>query len=708
MSTLFCRKKSGVSLLALLFATTALPAFAEDTSKPELSITITQGQLAKTYAAPIAASATKTPTPIEEIPQSITVIPRAVIDDQQASTLADVLRNVSSVQTVGDLEQVNATETIRGFQARHYVDGMPGYYSFSNPDSLVNIERVEVVKGPTASLFSGGVGTGIGGMINLVSKTPQRTPSYAASVTAGSFNTLNPAFDVNQPLDKDGKALFRLTGDYKYNESWIEDAFVERKSLFPTLQLNFSEDTKLVLRGQFNNRKQTDYSGLPATGTVKAASFKLRDDLLVTADGAPNTSYETQGFGGTLSHRFNKVWSASVDARYIASNFNQFSVFPFPSTPTSGSTFNVSTAYLGQDIGEFTINPQATAEFATGAVKHTVVLGADYDQTSEDGDLLFNRAGSAIDLTQPFNLAFVNPTFPFTTRDSMIKTTGLYAQDQITVWERLHLLGGLRWARIGLDDNDAATGLNSSETFYKLTPRIGAAVDVTKSIALFAGYSEGFQSILGLSGVALNTTGSIKPETSQQTEGGVKFNYAEYGLSGTWSVFEITRQNVPTADPSNPFLQVQTGEQRVRGTDIDVVWQLNDAWTVLANYAYQNGEITKDNSIPTGNALVAVPEHSGRVAVRYDVQDGKLKGLGLGAGVTAMTERKGDSSNSFETPSFATFDAQASYPLTKNVDLKLNVVNLTDEKHYEPYTFLGGAVAPNQPLSAFVTLAVKF
>ena len=111
------------------------------------------------------------------------------------------------------------------------------YYQFSNPDSLVNIERVDVVKGPTATLFSGGVGTGIGGMINLVSKTPQRTPSYAASVTAGSFNTINPTFDINQPLDKDGKALFRLTGDYKYNESWIDDAFVKRTSLFPTLKL---------------------------------------------------------------------------------------------------------------------------------------------------------------------------------------------------------------------------------------------------------------------------------------------------------------------------------------------------------------------------------------------------------------------------------------------------------------------------------------
>lgn len=125
MTTSFCSKKSGVSLLALLLATTALPAIAADPEPVTLpTITITEGRIIRTYSTPVAASATKTPTPIEEIPQSITVIPRAVIEDQQASTLADVLRNVSSVQTVGDLEQVNASELVRGFTARQYVDGM--------------------------------------------------------------------------------------------------------------------------------------------------------------------------------------------------------------------------------------------------------------------------------------------------------------------------------------------------------------------------------------------------------------------------------------------------------------------------------------------------------------------------------------------------------------------------------------------------------
>ena len=695
---------SGIYTISLLFATTAVSAFSKNTLP--LDVTITKGTLVKDYAPTMANSATKTTTPIQETPQSIVVIPQAIIEDQQAQTLADVLRNVSSVQTVGDLEQVNASETIRGFQARQYVDGMQSYYSFSVPDSLVNVDRVEVIKGPTASLFSGGVGTGIGGMINLVSKTPEKTASYKSSVMGGSYNTINPSFDINQPLDKEGKALFRVTGDYKYNESWIDDAFVERKSLFPSLKLNFSDDTNLVLRGQFNDRKQTDYSGLPATGTVKAASFALRDALLVTANDAPDTRYDSSGVGGTLSSRIDNVWSTSLDARYLVSNFNQYSVFPFPSTPVSGSTFNIATGYLGQDVAAFTVNPQAKAEFNTGSLEHTMILGLDYDKTREDADLIFNLDPNFVDLNQPFDFPFAKPNIPFNERDTTIDTTGLYAQDQITVWERLHLLGGLRWTRIGLDDKDAATSFKQDDTYYKTTPRVGAAVDVTKSASLFVGYSEGFQVPLGIN--TLSPGEKIEPETSDQLEGGVKWNAVEYGLSGTWSVFDIERQNVLTADPVIPFAQIQAGEQRVKGTDIDVVWQMDESWKILANYAYQNSEITKDNTIPVGNELVAVPAHSGRLAVRYEVQDGQLAGLGVGAGVTAMSKRQGDTGNTFETPHFATVDAQASYPIAENIDLKLSVVNLTNEEHFEPYTFLSGAVAPNQPLSAYVTLAVKF
>lgn len=655
------------------------------------------------YRAINASSATKTSTPIQQIPQSIQVVPLSVIEDQQNRSIADTLLNVSGVTTVGSLEEVNGTETIRGFQARQYVDGMQSYYGFSEPDSLVNVERVEVVKGPTSTLYTGGVGSADGGMINLVSKKPFETPEYSFTSTAGSFSTFGQTFDVNQPLDKQGKMLFRMTGEYLTNESWIKGAESEKRSLFPTLQFNFNEDTSLVLRGQFNDRNQTDYSGLPNQGTVTPASFVLDRDLFVYSDNQPDTESQSSGIAANFKHKIDDVFTANVDMRYLVSNFNQYSFFPFPASPAFGSTYNITSGYLGQDINAFTFSPNLAAEFETGAVEHKVVGGLDHDSTEEWGRLDISSDVNLVDLTnytaQTYNF---NLDTPFSIRDTQFKTTALYLQDQMTINERLHILGGLRWTRLNVHDKDAALFLDTDSTNYHITPKAGISYDLTKSLTLFTGYGEGFNSVLGFSGNA-----PVKPQTSQQLEGGVKFNFADVGLSGTWAVFETTRQNVPTTDPNNAFLQVQTGEQRVRGTELDTVLQINPALSFIANYAYQNAEMVKDTNIAAGNKLVGIPEHSGRLATRYNFQDAKLEGLGVGAGITAATGRMGNSSNSFDTPGFYNVDAQVSYD-TGRLIYKLSGYNLTNEEYYEPYTFLGGAVIPNQPAAVYFSITAKF
>jgi iron complex outermembrane receptor protein len=245
--------------------------------------------------------------------------------------------------------------------------------------------------------------------------------------------------------------------------------------------------------------------------------------------------------------------------------------------------------------------------------------------------------------------------------------------------------------------------VDTDKTHHRVTPRIGATYVVADGVSAFAGYSEGFQGVVAAFGIT-----DPKPETSQSYEAGLKLFGPVQGLTGTVSVYQITRQNVRTADPVIPFASIQSGEQRARGFEADIIWEPSSALSILANYTYADAEVTKDNTLPVGNRPARVPENAGRVAVRYRFQDAALSGLEIGGGMTAVSERELTLPNVTSVDGSVLFDAQASYDLGA-VTLGLSVVNLADEDSFDPYQYLAASiVTPTQPRSAFVTLKKTF
>ena len=656
------------------------------------------------YRALTGRSATKTETPLQEVPQSIQVVPRSVIEDQNARSAAEALENVSGIAAPERQEGLLTTFFIRGFEADLYIDGSPVFGATNVVDSntLINVERIEVVKGPSATLFGGGTGAPIGGLINVVPKSPAFENTYTSGIGGGSFSRLTPFWDLNQVLVQDHVA-FRFTGDYETAESDIDEIDSERFGLFPSLAVRFTEDTDLILRGQYSRDAYLEYSGLPAEGMIDG-DFEIDRRRFSGASDTPDTVVEDGLFQGRLTHRFGGGVTAWIQGSYYDSRFEENSTFLFGAAPdpAAPSVFDVLSGILETDVEQINVNPNVSAELDFDQVTHTLLIGAEYDLTKNPASLDFQPIGT-LDYADPSSdLDYIAPNGTFLSRqDNVYETIGAYLQDQVTFVDRLHLLAGLRWTQIAVEEKE----LGQQETDQAFTPRLGVAFDLTQEITAFYGYGRGFQAVLNFTG-----EGTPTPEESEQIAGGFKFAFDGIGLSGSIAGYEILRENVAIVDPVT-FRQIQTGEQRARGAELDLIWQPLPEVALIGNYAYTDAEVTEafllgGEIVPKGDRLPRIPAHSGRLALRYDVLDGALEGLGLGFGVTVASGRKVALPNRFETETAVTFDAQLSYRLGP-LRAGFSVRNLTDEDYDQPYQFLGQQVVrPGAPRSVFAQVSM--
>ena len=693
---------STVSILALATATLASPALAQDASDEgnggwtsDIVVTASRG-----YAAPDAVTATRTATPIEEVPQSIQSITRGLIEDQELQSLTDALVNVSGVVPTSQEQAVLQPTLVRGFSVNTYVDGVPTYGlppGVTDPATLVQVERIEVAKGPTATLYGGGSGAPLSGLINLVSRTPSDQLTGELAFRAGSFNTWGVSGGVNLPIS-DGIAL-RVDAMAEEADSHIDFVTSDRHGIFSTLLLALGEKTSLTIRGRYSRVEQTEYAGLPAA--LVTPTLLIDRDVFAGARDAPRTFVENQAITGELVHNVSDKVTVTLIASRVLSDFEEWASFPYGRI--AGTTYNFGTAFLPSNTDKTYLSGTVSARLGDGAIRQTLLAGVDYDTTAYYAALYFNPAWATINFANPLPAPAFGAAPPlFYDQTDGLKSVALFAQDQIAIGEAIDITLGLRWTRITVDSDLGLFGA-TAETYEKVTPRIGITAEVTNGVSLFAGYAEGFQGVVG--GAFYGIT--PKPETSQAWEGGIKLAQPVPGLTGTIALYRITRQNVVTSIP-NTFFYSQAGEQRAQGLELDFVYEPSRSLSLLANYALTDAEVTEDTTIPVGSRLRAVPRHSGRLAARYRFIGGRLDGFSIGAGVTAVSRRQLTLPNSASVGGMALVDAQISKQIGP-IRIGLSAVNLLGGDAFEPYQYLGGAyVIPTQPRSAFATIGYQF
>ncbi|WP_448664106.1 TonB-dependent siderophore receptor [Sphingomonas sp. CJ20] len=655
------------------------------------------------YAAPDSAAATRTDTPIINVPQSVQVVTRALIDEQDRRTLGEALVNVSGVTPTRIDEVLFIPPIVRGFPAEVYLDGLPifaGNQQGYDPNGLVGVERIDVIKGPTATLYGGGLGTPLGGIINLETGRPGDKAGGYVAMRAGSFSTWNPSADINVPLTS---GIFaRVAGEYQSNRSWIDKVKGERWSIQPSLAFQIDPDTDLLLQGQFNHRSNLEYSGLPADAAL--AGTLDRNAFPGSPIGQPQTENDNRMGQATIHHAFSDRLKLTVSGRYYTGDVDERGSFVYPGlapTGTASPLYDVFPITMITRTREATVDANLAAKVDMLGGDHTLLVGANYDWTSfYSGMGLFvsDSPSGTIDLSDPdYDLRYTPQTPVNSWTDDRFETFAVYLQDQAS-YGRLHLTGGLRLTSLKFIEN-SNFGVANDKTYTHVSPRFGATFDVVPGLALFAGYATAFRAPFGFIGLA-----APEPETSSNIEGGVKLALPKTGLSGTVALFRQTHDNVAVSDPANVGFYIQSGRQRARGVEVDLVWEPSPAFSLLANYAYTD---TRDDGAAPGDRLARVPESSGRLAARYRLLHGPAKGLSFGAGVTAFTSRQLTLPNTIAVPGYAAIDAQASYDIGR-FTLGVSAVNLGGRRAWDPYSYMGyPVVAPNQPRSAYVTLKVR-
>jgi iron complex outermembrane recepter protein len=674
------------------------PPAATTEGDEEVEIVVT-GEQETGYSVPDTSTATKTDTPLRDIPQSIQVIPRQLLEDRNITRVGEALQNVPGVFSLeggyegyADYYQIRGFDTSRGSLFR---DGIAT--DVWDTSEIVNLERIEVLKGPASVLFGQG---SPGGIVNLVTKKPLAEPYYSISGTIGSFNTYRGELDFSGPLNDSKTVRYRLTMAYENNDSFIDFVEGERFFIAPVITWDIGSRTSLTVDAAYTNDSRTPYYGIPAIGG------RIADVPRSRYYGEPFAEYSRDGFelGAVLRHGFSDNWSITGAFRYINYSPERYAIF-FSSPDETTGEMTRELYFSDGNYQRYIGNIDVVGEFKTGSIQHKLLLGTEYRQYIEDPRFQFGEYPS-INLFDP---VYVNRRFdkaPTFFRDDYDETWGFYIQDQIELLPNLKFLAGVRYDNYQQNRTTQDLGeprIDFEQTDTAWSPRVGIVYQPIEPISLYFSYSESFVPNFG--DTLDRADEPFDPEKGRQFEVGLKADLNP-NLNATLALFDIRKQNVLTTDPINPDFSIQTGEQTSRGIELGVAGEILPGWDIYASYTYLDAYISEDNTYEVGNRLPNVPESNIGLWTKYEIQEGGLRGLGFGLGLYYVGDRFGELDNTVELPSYFRTDLALFYE-RDNWKAQINFKNLFDID-YEAGTSGSTSITPGAPFTVSGTLSVEF
>lgn len=668
------------------------------------------------FVATQTATATKTSTPIVEVPQSISVVPQTQIQAQGAQSITQALRYTAGVntETVGAASPTSTFLRVRGFVPDLYLDGtrLPAFPSGAAYPEVepYNVERIEVLKGPSSGLYGS---SGPGGIVAMTSKRPLDTPYREVAVQTGSFNRKQVQFDFSDRFNGNENALFRIVGLFRDADHQIDYFQDNRNFIAPSFTLK-NDSTKLTLLASYFQQDQrfSLFNFLPASGTVlpnpngRISMHRYNGD-----PSYDNYKREQISIGYAFEHQFNDAWAFRQNVRYITINNDTSAtamarqgVTATSNDPRTGLLFGDPTLqntrrgyiYTGADSKTFTIDNNVEGKFRTGAFSHTIVAGFDYRNLESFYKYNVSTTSSTLNLYNPVygGAAIATPSIFFNYDEYSLKQAGLYIQDQIKFNNFILTLGGRHdWTTSQTDNRlNAAPWFGPKDTAF--TGRAGLGYEFGNGVVPYVSYATSFDPVVGagVGGVP------FKPTTGEQYEVGVKWQPPGTKTLVTAAAFDLTQRNVTTRDPMNAGFSVQTGEVHMRGFEFEARAEVLPRLDIIAAYTFLDSEITKSN-IPgeVGQRLNYTPEHQVSLWAQYGLSGPYLDGLTVGGGMRYAGETKAFVAGAtygapvgflpafvLTTPSYTLFDAMVSYdlaylsPQLKGALLRINATNIFD------------------------------
>ncbi|EKO4400372.1 ferrichrome porin FhuA [Escherichia coli] len=669
---------------------------------------------AATIAARQSATGTKTDTPIQKVPQSISVVTAEEMALHQPKSVKEALSYTPGV-AVGTRGASNTYDylIIRGFAAdgqsqNNYLNGLKMQGNFYN-DAVIDpymLERAEIMRGPVSVLYGK---SSPGGLLNMVSKRPTTEPLKEIQFKAGTDSLIQTGFDFSDALDDDGVYSYRLTGIARSANAQQKGAEEQRYAIAPAFTWRPDDKTNFTFLSYFQNEPETGYYGwLPKEGTVEPLpnGKRLPTDF---NEGAKNNTYSRNEkmVGYSFDHEFNDTFTVRQNLRFAQNKVSQKSVYgygmcsdplytkdddalkasPCLSIPQSEWNHTLTRQYVidNEKLENFSVDTQLQSKFATGSVEHTLLTGVDFMRMRNDIDSWFGYAGSVAP-SDIYNLdrsdfdfgAHPDPSGPYRVLLKQ-KQTGLYVQDQAQ-WDKvLVTLGGrYDWAEQSSFNRDY--GNKSDRDDKQFTWRGGVNYLFDNGVTPYFSYSESFEPAS-----LTDANGDLfAPSKGKQYEVGVKYVPEDRPIVLTGALYQLTKTNNLMADPNNPNFSIEGGEIRARGVELEAKAALSASVNVVGSYTYTDAEYTTDTTYK-GNTPAQVPKHMASLWADYTFFDGPLSGLTLGTGGRYTGSSYGDPANSFKVGSYTVVDALVRYDLARvgmaGSNVALHVNNLFDREY---------------------------
>lgn len=641
-------------------------AMADEAGDPALIIVTGQRQ---GYEVTATSSATRTDTPLIDVPQSVVAVTRQRIDDQALTGLRDVLRFVPGV-TVGQGEGNRDQITIRGQNttADFFTDGLRDDVQYFRP--VYNLDRVEVLKGANALIFGRGGG---GGVVNRVLKAPI-AGQWRVGID-GSVDTFRDAFlagDVNAPLAANASA--RLNAFYESLANHRDYFGGERWAVNPAIGAEIAPGWTAGANYEHIVDDRVSDRGVPTLAGTNAPLRGVRDQFF----GVPGIN-RSQFEADIVRARVDGSLGSAVKWTTLASWGDYWKQYDnvFASGAASGGRVPVSFYESGSRRESVFLQSYLTARLATGPIRHTIMAGIDYaNQATRSFRFDATPNPRFIDLAAPV-FPQVGPATLSSRNRSIVDAISAYGQDQIELASWAQLVLGVRWDRFSISGRDIFAGRDFARTDEFVTPRVGVVLKPRANLSVYGSYVKSFLPRSGDQFSTLSiTNASLSPESSTNYEVGAKWDPVP-ALSATLAVFRLDRTNVTTPDPVNPLVTTLIGATRTEGVEVALTGRLARGLSTTVGYSYQDAHLKGNDTV----RLSQVPEHQFSAWTRYDM----TKRLGVGVGVLHQSSQYAairTTASITQLPAFTRLDAALFYKASDKLLLQANIENLTNTDYF--------------------------
>ena len=599
------------SACALTFVL-AIPALAEDEQKETIVVTGTKSEFGE-----------KSGIALEKLPQSVQVISSEDIIARGATSVGDLLRAVPSAN-VGN-SRVSRYQSfslnVRGFLVDQMRNGIrQRYYEDVDASALSNVDKVEVLKGPSAVLYGQ---SAVGGIVSIITKKP--TDSFAASgaITLGTFNQKVATLDVGGPVSE--TLGIRITGEIERSGTFVDFQDIDRENLAVTFNWRPSDYVSAYLVAEYVERRTLSNPGLPVVGTVTSNGVaRISRKAFLAEPEFASLKADSPLLQAWVDVDLGNGWAITPRLQYSELNtpFTQIRVLGVDATDPTLVRRN---GRIGSENDSYTIGQiDLTGTIRTGSLTHKLLVGYEYDR---ERSIFIQSNFVSVPLINGLNPTYLSiaqkPALAFAFNFAG-NTDGhaLYLQDQVEIGKRLGLVLGIRhsWLKNeGFFSTDPTTfGVADVESPELTSVQAGATYQLDGGFSIFGGYNTGFDVENSFGGAPTVDGDRLQPETSEQFEAGLR--YASDRAQVTLSTFQIKRRDVAGDDPDNPGFSKNIGSFRVRGLELEGKVDVLDGLSLSAGYAYLAGKITA-SATPTevGGRIADLARHSGNVRVTYAI-----------------------------------------------------------------------------------------